>query len=233
MLNAGFLLVLLAAEGDRPPSPDTAMPSSGVAAPLTEPGRAATSGQGTTATAPAGSPNPDPLTTPPAPTPPLSIAPPPPPPPLPPEPVEPRRYGDRGTTELALGLGYSSSAGILGAGGFRYFVLDGFAPGVEGTYVSGGSGGRSYGLALAVLRLVPVRTSSVALVLTARGGRVFLGDHDDGWGVGGAAGVIFMMGAGAGLEVGYEFLRLLPSSVCADLDTCVLQGPVLGLRLVL
>jgi hypothetical protein len=163
---------------------------------------------------------------------PFPVAPPPPPPP---EIVVPelRRYGDRGTPEVALGLGYSSSAGLLAAGGFRYFVLDGVAPGIEGSYVSGGRGGPAYGLLLAGVRLVPLRTSSVALVLTGRGGRVFLGDHDDAWGVGGEVGAILMLGAGAGLELGYEVLRLLPGRVCADLDTCVLQGPVLGLRIVL
>lgn len=157
------------------------------------------------------------------------------PPPPPPEVLvpEPRRYGDRGTPELALGLGYSSSAGFLAAGGFRYFVLDGVAPGIEGSYVSGGRGGSAYGLLLAGVRLVPLRTASVALVLTGRGGRVFLGDHEDAWGVGGEVGAILMLGVGAGLEIGYEVLRLLPGRVCADLDTCLLQGPVLGLRLVL
>ena len=174
--------------------------------------------------------------------PPVAEAPQAPPPPVPPPPTqeipplpppEPRRYGDRGTPELALGLGYSSLSGFLAAGGFRYFVLDGVAPGVEATYVSGGRSSSGYGLALAALRLVPLRTPSVALVLTGRGGRVFLGDHADAWGVGGGAGIILMLGSGAGLEIGYEVLRLLPSSVCNDLSTCVLQGPVLGLRLVL
>lgn len=156
------------------------------------------------------------------------------PPPLPPPPPpEPRRYGDRGTSELALGLGYSSSAGFLAAGGLRFFVIDGVAPGIEGTYVSGGRGGSAYGLLLAGVRVVPLRTPSVALVLTGRGGRVFLGDHEDAWGVGGEVGAILMLGAGAGLELGYEVLRLLPGRVCADLDTCLLQGPVIGLRLVL
>ena len=150
-----------------------------------------------------------------------------------PPPPEPRRYGDRGTPELALGLGYSSLSGFLVAGGFRYFVVDGVAPGVEATYVSGGKSGSGYGLALAALRLVPLRTASWALVLTGRGGRVFLGDHADAWGVGGAAGMILMLASGAGLEIGYEFLRLLPSRVCNDLGACVLQGPVIGLRLVL
>ena len=154
-------------------------------------------------------------------------------PPPPPPPPEPRRYGDRGTPELALGLGYSSLSGFLAAGGFRYFVVDGVAPGVEATYVSGGQLGSAYGLALASLRVVPLRTPSFALVLTGRGGRVFLGDHDDAWGVGAGAGVMLMLGSGAGLEIGYEWLRLLPTSVCNDLTTCVLQGPVLGVRLVL
>ena len=151
----------------------------------------------------------------------------------PPPPPEPRRYGDRGTPELALGLGYSSLSGFLAAGGLRYFVVDGVAPGVEATYVSGGKIGSAYGLALASLRVVPLRTPSFALVLTGRGGRVFLGDHADAWGVGGGAGVMLMLGSGAGLEIGYEVLRLLPTTVCNDLSTCVLQGPVVGLRLVL
>jgi hypothetical protein len=238
MLNVGVLLCLLAAEGERA-APGTAMPTSGVAVPVTEPGQAATSAPGTTVTAPAVSPNADPLAAAPSPAPPFAGSPaelpPPPPPPPPVEPLlaEPRRYGDAGAPELALGIGYSSSAGFLGVGGFRYFVVDGLAPGVEGTYVSGGTSGSAYGFALATLRLVPVRTGVVALVLTGRGGRVFFGDHPDGWGVGGAAGAIIMIGANAGLEIGYEILRLLPSSVCADFDSCVLQGPVLGLRLVL
>jgi hypothetical protein len=143
------------------------------------------------------------------------------------------RYGDQGTSEIAVGLGYSSSSGFLAAGGFRYFVVDGVAPGFEGTYVRGGATAGSYGLALASLRVVPVRTSSIALVLTARAGRVFLADHDDGWGAGLGAGVIISLGRGAGLELGYEFLRLLPASFCGDLSTCVLQGPVLGIRFTL
>jgi hypothetical protein len=42
--------------------------------------------------------------------------------------------------------------------------------------------------------------------------------------------VIIALGGGAGLELGYEFLRLLPASFCADLSTCLLQGPVFGIR---
>jgi hypothetical protein len=133
--------------------------------------------------------------------------------------------------EIALGLGYSSLVGFLAAGGFRYFVVDGVAPGIEGTYVHGGSTVASYGLALASLRLVPVRTRGVAFVVTGRAGRVFLADHADGWGAGAGAGIILALGGGAGLEIGYEFLHLYPSSFCADLSTCVLQGPVFGLRL--
>jgi hypothetical protein len=166
---------------------------------------------------------------------------PPPPQELPPEyappsppPYEPPlipRYGDRGTAEVSLGLGYSSVSGFLGAGGFRYFVADGLAPGVEGTYVAGGRNVDSYGLALGSLRFVPVRGPTTSLVLTARAGRVFLSDHADGWGAGAGGGVLFGIGGGAGVELGYQFLRLLPSSFCADLSTCVLHGPVLGLRL--
>jgi hypothetical protein len=44
------------------------------------------------------------------------------------------------------------------------------------------------------------------------------------------ASVIIALGGGAGLELGYEFLRLLPASFCADLSTCLLQGPVFGIR---
>jgi len=156
-----------------------------------------------------------------------------PPPPPPPPPEELRLYGDEGTSELALGFGYSSLSGFLAAGGFRYFVVDGVAPGLEATYVSGGHEGAAYGLVLGALRVVPVRTPSFSLVLTGRGGRVFLGDHADAWGVGGGAGLLFMASPSAGLELGYEVLQLLPSSACVDLATCVLKGPVVGLRFIL
>lgn len=156
-----------------------------------------------------------------------------PPPPPPPPPEELRLYGDQGTSELALGFGYSSLSGFLAAGGFRYFVLDGFAPGLEATYVSGGRDGSAYGMVLGALRAVPVRTPSFSLVLTGRGGRVFLDDHADAWGVGGGAGLLFMASPAAGLELGYEVLRLLPSSACVDLATCILKGPVVGLRFIL
>jgi hypothetical protein len=148
----------------------------------------------------------------------------------------PRRYGDRGTPEIAFGLGYSSQTGFLAAGGFRYFVLDGVAPGVEGTYVNGATDATagtfvpSYGLALTTLRLVPVRTPSVALALTGRAGRVFLADHADGWGAGAGAALLLAVGGGAALELGYELLWLLPASFCADLWTCTIQGPVIGVR---
>jgi len=179
-------------------------------------------------------PEPPSVTPPPAPEsppPPPDFSPPAPPlPPAPPPSPAMPLYGDQGTSEIALGLGYSSSAGFLAAGGFRYFVVDGVAPGFEATYVHGGATVGSYGLALASLRVVPVRASSVALVLTGRAGRMFLADHGDGWAAGAGAGVIIALGGGAGLELGYEFLRLLPGSFCADLSTCLLQGPVFGVR---
>ena len=145
----------------------------------------------------------------------------------------PRRYGDRGTSELAIGLGYSSDSGFLAAGGFRYFVVDGVAPGLEATYVDGGSLVSRVGMIMGALRLVPLRLRNVALVLTGRAGRVLLADHEDGWGAGGGGGVIIFLGdeGNVGLEIGYEALRLLPARFCADLRTCVIQGPVLGLRI--
>jgi hypothetical protein len=153
-----------------------------------------------------------------------------PPPPAPPP--GPRRYGDRGTSDLSLGLGYSSATGFLAAGGFRYFVLDGLAPGIEAHYFSGGTVGSAVGLVLANLRAVPVRTEGLALVITGRAGRALLADHRDGWAVGGSGGVVVLLASRVGLEIGYEVLRLLPASFCADLDRCVLHGPVLGLRIV-
>ena len=149
------------------------------------------------------------------------------------EPPAPRRYGDRGTSELGIGLGYSSAIGFVGAGAFRHFVIDGVAPGLEASYISGGTRSLSTGLLMAAVRLVPVRTASFALVLTGRGGRVLFGGHEDGWGAGGSAGVLIMLSPAAGIELGYEALRLLPSSVCADLRSCVLHGPVVGIRVVL
>ena len=171
------------------------------------------------------------------PLPPPAAAPQQPPPPAAPPPaaeaeplIRPRRYGDRGSIEIGGGLGYSSLNGLLAAGAFRYFVVDGVAPGFEATYVSGGSGGVSYGLLLGALRLVPVRTGSFALLLTGRAGRMLLGDHPDGWAAGGGAGILILLAPTAGIELGYEALKLLPSSFCADLSSCVIQGPVLGFR---
>ncbi|HEY7373087.1 MAG TPA: hypothetical protein VIF57_13060 [Polyangia bacterium] len=157
--------------------------------------------------------------------------PPAPPPAAEPDPLlQPRRYGDRGSIEIGGGLGYSSLNGLVAAAAFRYFVVDGVAPGFEATYVSGGSGGLSYGLLLGALRVVPVRTRSFALLLTGRAGRMLLGDHPDGWAAGGGAGILILLAPTAGIELGYEVLRLLPSSFCADLSSCVIQGPVLGFR---
>jgi hypothetical protein len=153
-----------------------------------------------------------------------------PPPPAPPPPEEPRerRYGDEGRSELSLGLGYTQQTGFVGNGGYRHFVIDGVAPGAEGTVQS--HDGQTTGLLLGSLREVPVRTTAAALVLTARAGRVLLSGHDDGWGAGGSAGVIFFVGPNLGLEVSYGILWLLPHAFCADLTSCTIQGPELGLR---
>jgi hypothetical protein len=150
------------------------------------------------------------------------------PPPLAP-PAEPQAYGYRGMSEVSLALGYSSASGFLAGGGFRRFLLAGLAPGVEASVQTGA--GTTIGLVLGTLRVVPIRLRQFAFVLTGRAGRVLLSDHDDGWGAGGGAGVIVSLAANVGLELGYDVLWLLPASFCADLSSCTLAGPELGLRL--
>jgi len=170
---------------------------------------------------------------PPATTPPAEAAPAAVPPPLPePPPPRQRRYGDRGSIELGVGMGYSTETGFVGAASGRYYVVDRVAPGIEGTFVAGSSGNDAsrYGLLLAALRIIPVRVSSLALALTGRAGRVLLGDHPDGWGVGGAAAILFLFSPTVGLELGYEALQLLPASFCADLESCWIHGPVIAVR---
>jgi hypothetical protein len=162
-------------------------------------------------------------------SPPEEQAPPQAPPPLPPPPPEPRAYGYAGMSELSLALGYSSESGVLGGAGFRRFVIDGLAPGLEASVQTGV--GTTIGLALGTLRLVPVRTRQIAFVLTGRAGRVLLSHHDDGWGSGGGLGVIVFLSPNVGLELGYEVLWLSPGSFCADLSSCTIQGPDIGLRL--
>jgi hypothetical protein len=131
-------------------------------------------------------------------------------------------------SELSLAVGYSSESGLLGGAGFRRFVLTGLAPGLEASVQTGA--GTTIGLVLGSLRVVPIRTRQVAVALTGRAGRVLLSCHDDGWGAGGGASVIVSVAANVGLELGYDVLWLLPASFCADLSSCTIQGPVIGLR---
>ena len=139
------------------------------------------------------------------------------------------QYGKAGTSEVNILLGFSSGEVAFG-GGFRHFVVDRVAPGLEASVTR--SDGFTQGFTFGSVRFVPFQVSSVALVLTARAGRVFLSDHIDGWAYGGDAGVLIFFSQHAGLELGYEVLRLAPGSFCADLSTCVLQRPVLGVRIV-
>jgi hypothetical protein len=155
-----------------------------------------------------------------------------PPAPAPEETEPPKRYGDQGTSHfgLVLGLG-GGSGGFRYAGGvdYGYFVFNGIAPGVD-TLVSGGTGVLTTGLILGTLRLLPVRTDSFTILLTMRGGRVLLSDHVDGWGAGGGAAVVFFTGARLGFTLGYDVLKLLPESFCADLSSgCVIHGPRIGI----
>jgi hypothetical protein len=148
-------------------------------------------------------------------------------------PVEeaPRRYGDQGSSHFGLMLGLGGgSGGFAWAGGFEYgyFVLDGVAPGIDAE-ASGGSHLPTIGMTLGTLRLVPVRLDAFSLFLVGRGGRVFLSDHPDGWGVGGGAGLIYFTSARFGIQLTYDVLRLVPSSFCAGLDRCTLHGFGVGL----
>jgi hypothetical protein len=144
----------------------------------------------------------------------------------------PRRYGDQGSSHLGfiLGLG-GGSGGVRWAGGvdYGYFVLDGVAPGVD-TQVAGGTGLLTTGMLLGTLRLVPLRTDLFSLFLVGRAGRVLLSNHEDGWGAGGGAGLIFFTSARIGVQLAYDVLELLPGSFCADLSGgCVMQGLQAGI----
>jgi hypothetical protein len=155
-----------------------------------------------------------------------------PPAPAPTEAEPPKRYGDQGTSHfgLALGLG-GGTGGFRWAGGldYGYFVFDGIAPGVD-TLVSGGSNQPTTGLILGTLRLVPIRTSSMSVFLIGRAGRVLIVDHRDGWAAGGGGGIIFFTGGRVGILLGYEILRLLPSTFCDDLRSkCTIQGLSVGI----
>ena len=140
------------------------------------------------------------------------------------------RYGDPGSTELALALGYTKQTGFFGGGGFRRFVVSGVAPGIEAS-VQRSDGQPTTGLVLASVKLVPVRGEVAALILTGRAGRALMVDHDDGWAAGGSLGAIVFLSPGVGLEVGYSILWL-SSRFCADLVSCRIEGPELGLRVV-
>jgi len=138
------------------------------------------------------------------------------------------RYGNAGTSEVSLLLGFSSDALAVG-GGFRYFVVDGVAPGLETAFTR--ADGFTQGFAFPSVRVVPLRLDSFALVVTARAGRVFLSQHRDGWAYGGDAGVLIFLSRHVGLELGYELLKLGPTAFCADLSSCLLRRPVFGVRI--
>jgi hypothetical protein len=141
----------------------------------------------------------------------------------------PRRYGDAGTSEASVLLGVSSE-GMAFGGGFRHFFVDAIAPGLEAAVYR--EDGVTQAFTFGSLRVVPLRFEQFALVLTGRAGRVFLSEHSDGWAYGGDAGVIMFFSRHVGLELGYEILKLAPDSFCSDLSDCVLQRPVIGIRVV-
>ena len=111
------------------------------------------------------------------------------------------------------------------------FIITGVAPGIEAS-VQRSDGQPTTGLVLASLKLVPVRGEMAALIITGRAGRAFIFSHDDGWAAGGSLGAIVFLSPGVGLEVGYSILWLMPERFCADLVSCRVEGPEIGLRVV-
>lgn len=243
LVPVALALAWFAGTGFAPAPPATPAPTPGFApAPpaTTDPSAAP---ETTTAPAPPAT-TPTPTTSSPQP---VSVQPPAPPQPPPPDenelplapppylhpsvPPPPHRYGDPGSTELALALGYTKQTGFFGGGGYRRFIISGLAPGIEAS-VQRSDGQPTTGLLLASLKLVPARGEMAALAITGRAGRAFMADHDDGWAAGGSLGVIVFLSPGVGLEIGYSILWLLPDHFCADLVSCRIEGPELGLRVV-
>jgi hypothetical protein len=138
-----------------------------------------------------------------------------------------RFYGDAGTSEVSLQLGFGSNY-FAGGAGLRYFVIDGLAPGLEASYQR--SHGVDQGLVLGSLRLAPLRFGTIVPVITGRGGRIFLSDHKDGWAVGGDVGILLLASPNVAFELGYGFLRYLPESFCDDFVSCTIHQPVFGIR---
>ena len=135
-------------------------------------------------------------------------------------PPPPRRYGDKGSIELGLGLGYSSETGFVGAGGLGAVLRrrPRRARG-RGDLRRGGSAASRYGVLLGSLRLVPLRFSSIAIAVTARGGRVLSAITPTAGALGGAASMLFLFSPTVGLELGYESLWLLPGRPSAPIST--------------
>lgn len=143
------------------------------------------------------------------------------------------RYGDAGTIHLGFGFGFGySTFGSSYAGGvaFNYFVIDRVAPGVE-VGVSGGKNLLTVFSTAATLRLLPLRTEFVDVIVIPRFGRLFLLDFEDFWAVGGTLGVIFWTGGRVGLQAGYQYERLF-GGTCEDLrQGCNRHGASFGIVL--
>ena len=134
------------------------------------------------------------------------------------------RYGDPGSTELALALGYTKQTGFFGGGGFRRFVISGVAPGIEAS-VQRSDGQPTTGLLLASLKLVPVRGETAALILTGRAGRAFIFDHDDGWAAGGSLGVIFFSRPASGSRSVTRSCGFSPTTSAPTWSAAASKGP--------
>lgn len=143
--------------------------------------------------------------------------------------VQPAPYGTQGTSEISASVGFSFD-GDVGVGvGYRRFVLERLAPGLEAAYFH--QNGFDQGWLMASLKGVLVQRPPFVLSLIGRGGRLFLSDHDDGWAVGGGPSLQVPIGRNFAIEVGYEIYGLFPGGFCDDFSDCILQRPYVGILL--
>ena len=112
----------------------------------------------------------------------------------------------KGTWAPGLGFGYSSTGVAHGFFKLGYFIVDDLELGgwVEYTHHPDTL---DWGMAGPRARLYLPIFSSVIPNVGAHVGRVFLEDEEGGWVVGGAAGVLLMLGGSMGLDVSYQYDR--------------------------
>lgn len=145
--------------------------------------------------------------------------------------LPPLRYGDAGTMHLAFGIGLGvGTFGTSYAGNvaYNYFVVNAVGPGID-VGISGGDNLLTVLSTAATLRLLPIRTEAVDVLITPRFGRLFMLEFEDFWAAGATAGVIFWPGGRVGLQLGYRYERLF-GGPCGELrQGCNLHGTSFGI----